>query len=216
MHQNQDSRNERKRNGDFVPFTCKIPRVLIKPPTFHSPSPVNSSRLAAWLDGYDTGETNWMVEGFTVGFRLGCLGMAGPRSCNNQASANNRPDVVENYIEKETGLGRLAGPFDESPFDDLVCAPMGIRDKSSGGYRAIANLSFPYGDSVNSHIPVHAKTVKYPRVDDAMKFMVKEGVGCYAAKTDIKEAFRVVPVHPDDYHLLGIKWNDQYSTMTKY
>ena len=30
------------------------------------------------------------------------------------------------------------------------------------------------------------------------------GRGCHLAKTDIRNAFRPCPVHPDDYHLLGI------------
>ena len=28
-------------------------------------------------------------------------------------------------------------------------------------------------------------------------------------KMDLKEAYRIVPVHPDDQHLLGISWNGQ-------
>ena len=30
------------------------------------------------------------------------------------------------------------------------------------------------------------------------------------AKTDIKSAFRIIPVAPADYHLLGFYWEDQY------
>lgn len=30
------------------------------------------------------------------------------------------------------------------------------------------------------------------------------------AKTDIKSAFRVIPVHPKDHPLLGMKWDSQY------
>ena len=30
------------------------------------------------------------------------------------------------------------------------------------------------------------------------------------AKTDIQSAFRIIPVNPKDYHLLGFKWNQQY------
>ena len=30
------------------------------------------------------------------------------------------------------------------------------------------------------------------------------------AKTDLKSAFRLIPIHPDDWHLLGIHWNNQY------
>ena len=30
------------------------------------------------------------------------------------------------------------------------------------------------------------------------------------AKTDVKSAFRNIPVHPDDWELLGMKWRDLY------
>ena len=30
------------------------------------------------------------------------------------------------------------------------------------------------------------------------------------AKADLKYAFRIMPIHPSDYHLLGFKWNDHY------
>ena len=30
------------------------------------------------------------------------------------------------------------------------------------------------------------------------------------AKTDLKSAFRLIPVHPDDWNLLGIYWKSQY------
>ena len=40
--------------------------------------------------------------------------------------------------------------------------------------------------------------------------ITQTGVGSYLAKTDIKSALRILPVNPQDYHLLGIKWNGQY------
>ena len=30
------------------------------------------------------------------------------------------------------------------------------------------------------------------------------------AKTDIQDAFRIIPINPSDYHLLGFSWNDQF------
>ena len=33
------------------------------------------------------------------------------------------------------------------------------------------------------------------------------GASAYLAKTDIKSAFRIVPIHPDDHHLLGMRWD---------
>ncbi|XP_044179321.1 uncharacterized protein LOC122960856 [Acropora millepora] len=41
--------------------------------------------------------------------------------------------------------------------------------------------------------------------------MIKSiGRGSYMSKTDIKSAFRIIPIHPEDYHLLGMKWNNSY------
>ena len=33
------------------------------------------------------------------------------------------------------------------------------------------------------------------------------GRGTMLAKIDLKDAYRIVPVHPDDYHLIGVTWN---------
>lgn len=30
------------------------------------------------------------------------------------------------------------------------------------------------------------------------------------AKTDIEDAFRIIPIHPSDYHLLGFIWEGQF------
>lgn len=30
------------------------------------------------------------------------------------------------------------------------------------------------------------------------------------AKTDIEDAFRIIPINPDDYHLLCFSWNNEY------
>eukprot|EP00111_Clytia_hemisphaerica_P014519 TCONS_00042745-protein len=36
------------------------------------------------------------------------------------------------------------------------------------------------------------------------------GRGCFMAKVDIKHAFRLCPVHPDDWPMLGYKWLGKY------
>ena len=30
------------------------------------------------------------------------------------------------------------------------------------------------------------------------------------AKCDVRSAFRIIPLHPDEYHLFGIHWNGKY------
>ena len=43
-------------------------------------------------------------------------------------------------------------------------------------------------------------------VADAKRLIKLAVSGCLLAKTDIKSAFRIIPIHPNDYPLLEIKW----------
>ena len=49
----------------------------------------------------------------------------------------------------------------------------------------------------------------YSSVADAARLILQLGVGTEMAKMDIASAFRLIPVHPDDRHLLGMKWKEQ-------
>ena len=48
--------------------------------------------------------------------------------------------------------------------------------------------------------------MQYASVDDAVNIIQQLGRDTLLAKLDIKDAYRIVPVHPADYHLLGISW----------
>ena len=56
----------------------------------------------------------------------------------------------------------------------------------------------------------YCSTVKYASVGDAMKLLKRLGKGCFMAKTEVKSAFCIIPIHPADYSLLGLKWNNMY------
>ena len=70
----------------------------------------------------------------------------------------------------------------------------------------ICDLSSPIGHSVNDGIPPDVCSLHYDKVDDAVDIIRKLGRGTQLVKLDIKDAYRIVPVHPADYHLLGIEW----------
>ena len=74
----------------------------------------------------------------------------------------------------------------------------------------IHHLSYPKGSSVNNFIPDYCSTVKYASVGDAIKLLKCLGHGCFMAKTDVKSAFRIIPIHPADLSLLGMKWDNMY------
>ena len=69
----------------------------------------------------------------------------------------------------------------------------------------ICDLSSPFGSSVNDGISPDLYSLHYAKVDDAVHIIRHLGKGTQLVKLDLKDAYRIVPVHPD-YHLLGIKW----------
>ena len=63
---------------------------------------------------------------------------------------------------------------------------------------------------MNDGIPHEYSSVSYANIEDAIRFIKKAGHGCFLAKTDIQSAFRIIPINPKDYHLLGMKWDSLY------
>lgn len=47
-------------------------------------------------------------------------------------------------------------------------------------------------------------------ISDTISVIKREGAGCFLAKMDIKSAFRIIPIHPSDFSLMGIKWDNLY------
>ena len=127
---------------------------------------------------------------------------------SNFVPATTNPKAVDEKLAKDIELGRMVGPFDEQPSPVFHVSPLGlIPKKVPGEFRLIHHLSFPEGKSINSHIPQIASSVHYANIDDAIRLIRR---GCALAKTDIKNAFRLIPVSPSDYNLLGICWRDRF------
>ena len=152
-----------------------------------------------------------LLQGLRFGFRIGYRGMRCFRLSRNLTSALIRPEVVTQYLETETNLGRTLGPFPDSPLPCLQCSLLGaIPKKSSDKWRLIMHLSYPDNSSINSGICRDDFSLLYSSVDDAIKNILHLGQGCYLAKFDIQSAFCLVPVHPDDWDLLGMHWEGQF------
>ena len=45
-------------------------------------------------------------------------------------------------------------------------------------------------------------------IDHLSSLVQSAGKGALLIKADIKEAYRVLPIHPDDQALLGVQWKD--------
>ena len=152
-----------------------------------------------------------LVNALRYRTRIGYLGPQKFRVSNNLISASQHPEVISANLSKEMSLGRVAGPFLSPPLPNFQCHPIGVVPKKhSTEWRTIYHLSYPPGDSVNDHIPKEPYSLQYVRVDDAISILKSLGPGAYMAKTDLKSAFRIMPIHPDDWNLLGIYWQSRY------
>ena len=89
--------------------------------------------------------------------------------------------------------------------------PIGIIPKplQPGKFRLIVDLSSPVGGSVNDGIDRNLCSLQYVSVDQAARLVAACGKGALMAKTDLCSAYRQVPVHRDNQHLLGIEWRGQ-------
>lgn len=70
------------------------------------------------------------------------------------------------------------------------------------------DLSFPKDHSVNDGVSKSLCSLSYITVYGAIDEICRARPNCLLAKTDIKNAFNLLPVHPADRHLLGMEWRD--------
>lgn len=162
--------------------------------------------------GYNVELSRKIVKGFTSGFELGHYN--NPIG-NNVKQPKLSPDlhlILMEKINNEVTLGRIKGPFYYPPFQNFQISPVTIREKSTPGkYRLLHNLSYPYDESsINNNITENHKTVKYSNIKDAIKCLNFLGPGTFTAKSDIKDAFRLIPIRQEDHPKLGIHVNNSY------
>lgn len=178
------------------------------------PTPISVTNLKAALSGHpDQHFVSQLCNNFEFGVHIGFQGHRAPRFSKNLPTAFANPEVVTSNFATEVSLGRMAGPFDTPPFKNFQVSPIGlVPKKNSNKFRTIFHLSYPKSGStsINCSISKEDYSLQYVRIDDAIEGIQRFGQSCFLAKTDIESAFRLVPVHPDDYELLGMYWDGKY------
>ena len=151
-----------------------------------------------------------LLLGITQDVDIGYMGPREPTNARNLPSAHMHPRVVEAELQKEVQAGRIRGPFHLRPLPALHCSGLGVVPKKANKWRMIQHLSAPAGSSVNDFIPKEAFSLHYSSVDDAVRILITMGPAALMAKADLKSAFRMIPVRPHDWELLGMQWNGAF------
>lgn len=87
---------------------------------------------------------------------------------------------------------------------DLRISPLGlVPKKESRNFRMIHHLSFLLRESVNDGISPEEAAVTYMSFNKARRLIEQAGSGALLGKLDIESTFRLFPVNPEYFHLLG-------------
>lgn len=182
-----------------------------------SDTPINIAHLERELHNCPNKTlVNHLISGLTVGFHTGIeLLPQVPLECKNLLSARTQPTVVDNLIQYEIDKGYLEGPYVDPPYSVYRISPIGVaQGKFSLKNRLIVDLSAPHNSehhsSINSLIHKDDFSLQYVRIDDAINIIKSLGTGAQMCKTDIVDAFKLIPIHSNCKPFYGIKWRDQY------
>ena len=175
-------------------------------------TPVNVQNLEFLLKeaGYNKDKTDKLIFGFKNGFDIGYQGSRQIRRSapNLKFNIGSKVDLW-NKVMKEVEKKRYAGPFNKIPFEFYIQSPIGLVPKDQGrDTRLIFHLSYPRtGKSVNSETPKEICKVKYPDFSEAVKLCMSVGEGkvAYQGKSDMKSAFRNLPMAIKEFMLLIMK-----------
>ena len=156
----------------------------------------------------------YLLKGLLFGFRLGFTGERKKSILNNLSSLQLSSTALPSFIQREVMLKRMVGPFSISspPVDNFMVNPLGLVEKKYTNpveYRVITHHSAPYGSSVNDGINKHEFHIAFDTLKHAVRWIRFIGNGALLSKIDIKDAYRILPVHPVDQLLQGILYGDQ-------
>ena len=199
--------------GPIPRLSAQVPRAEVQKGGGTATTPIKVGPFGAYLTGYDKNKADYLISGLTKGFFLESEGLTTPRTeVANPPISRHLAEQVRKKLYKEIDAGCVKGPFKSPPLPNFRVSPIKVTEKKEPGtYRFIHNLSYPYEESVNASIPREKVAVQYNTIDDGISYIKLVGRGAHLAKTAIKSAFRIIPVHPSQYHLLGMKWEGNYS-----
>ena len=155
----------------------------------------------------------YILKGIRYGFHIGVERSRVIRSAkdSNLPLVRMHPGLVADHLTAEREAGRLLGPLPQFLANYCQTSPIGLIPKphQPAKWRLIVDLSLPCGQSVNDAISTELCHLQYASVLDAAALVQHLGKGAVMAKIDLHQAYRIIPVHPDDHPLLGVTWQGQ-------
>lgn len=168
-----------------------------------------------------------ILQGIRSGF---CMGMPTIRQNYhpfNTKSADAHADILQAEVDEEIAQGRYLGPYSASTIIAVLgpfqSSPQSVIEKPNkpGSYRLIRNLSAPISPfpgplgpilSINSQLDVSAHPCSWGTFYSFCVLVASLPEGSEMAIRDVRDAFRSVPLHPDQWpgHVVRVAGEDQF------
>ena len=147
-----------------------------------------------------------LKQGATTDLKHGLKELA----CKNSKSSIGNGEVLTDTIGHWVKSKMVAGPYKDKPLKNFRTNPlMAVVQKSK--VRPILNLSSPKGSSFND--AVNEFCIKKLEMSSAKLFsqtIFKAGKNCIMTKSDICDAYKIIPGHPSQWNCFGFKWLGRY------
>ena len=153
----------------------------------------------------------YILRGIKYGLRIGFNRVQQLHLAPNRSSSHDHSELVTQHLDREVELKRMYKcPYGSKPRWTHT-SPIGIIPKKNkpNKWGLIIDLSSPKGLSVNDGIATDLSSLCYTSVDHLCSIILSVGKEAQLVKADIKEAYRMVPVHPDDQPLLAVQWTNR-------
>jgi hypothetical protein len=127
-------------------------------------------------------------------------------TCKNAASAFKNGEMITDSIVQWIKNGFVAGPFHNPPLTGFR-SNMLLAKREKTKVRPILNLSSPKGSSFND--AVDKTDLLKLTMSSASKFgqlLLIWGKGAKFAKIDLTNAYKLIPVNPEDWKYYGFRW----------
>jgi len=141
------------------------------------------------------GSKVWLKKGVTV-----------KNSSKNGNSAFKNGKIITDTLATWIKKGYVIGPYTLPPFKDINISPL-MATVQKTKIRPILNLSAPEGSSLNEAVNKFA--IRKLTMSSAKKFshtLVQMGKNAKFAKSDLVDAYKLIPIHPSDWKYYGFKW----------
>ncbi len=158
------------------------------------------------------------VENILTGTKVKLKSRLPPVTCKNATSATRNgafmTDTIANWVKSKF----VSGPFSEPPLPNFR-TNMLLAKEEKAKLRPIINLSAPKGASFNEAVDT-TTTLKLTMCSPAIfsQVLLHAGKNALFAKADLQNAYKLIPVNPEDWHFFGFKWLGKhfYETNTAF